>query len=789
MLPDRPSSQVPPPRPADQAPPLDAGRDARPPPPAAPSHRVQFLALIGAIGLAFAVYAFTMSVTAGRKLALQRDGAVLSDLMDSWHRLLQVTNQLPYREDRPEAAWKEGVHLFDEFQAKLDAFEQGGMDRERLLDPARRRDVASLAQGLRYGNQFIQETYDDLGQFIAHNRERGHESILGSTLYDILRNIGGYSYEDNDLLHFSRMFQDVRRLGFSFTDQLEARQERIQDAIEEEIARLTRLYSAIQAGLLLLVGLAMTLLLLRLLALFRSLQEREALHRTVLSAMAEGVCLVDGRGRIATVNPAAERFAGRPARELVGTPVVGAGPRPIREDGTPFPPGRMPVEAALRTGEPQAEVVMGLPRADRTLLWTSVSVQPLASGGDRRPHGVVVTVRDITERRRAGEQLRRTEEQLRQAQKMEAIGNLAGGIAHDFNNLLSVILGGCAILAEELPERDPRRSSLEEIRTAGERAADLTRQLLAFSRKQILPPRVVDLNDVVRRMERMLKRLIGEDVALTVTAAPDLHLVKVDPGQLEQVIMNLVVNSRDAMPHGGTLTIETANVLVDDRLAADHAGVLPGPHVMLAIHDTGVGMSGETQQRMFEPFFTTKARGKGTGLGLATVLGIVQQSGGTIQAQSEPGKGTTFRIYLPGTTERPPEGERAHPAGARTQGTETILVVEDEDQVRSLLGTILERAGYRVVAASDAPDALRAWERSAAPFHLLVTDVVMPGMSGRALADELRKQRSDLKVLYISGYTDQAIVHHGVLDPGTHFLPKPIVPEALTRKVRQVLDE
>jgi PAS domain S-box-containing protein len=764
--------------------PGDAGPGMTPARPASRSRQLQFFVLVGAIALAFVVHVATMAFTAERKLELQRDGATLSDLMDSWHRLLQVTHQLPYREDRPEAAWKDGVDRFQAFQAKLLAFEQR-IDGERLLDAERRQDEASLARGLRYGNQFIQETYDDLERFIGHNRRAGHDSILGSTMYDILRNVGGYSYEENDLLHFSRMYQDVRKLGFSFTNQLEAKQERIQVAIQAEIARLTRLYTWIELALLVFVGLAVALLLLRLVALFRSLQESEALHRTLFTAMAEGVFLLDARGRIAAVNPAAVRLARRPSGELLGAEPIGPGQQTIREDGSPFAPEDQPAALALRVGVARSDVTMGIGHADGSETWVSVNAQPL--GSELPPRAVIMTWRDVTERMRADEALRTTEERLRQAQKMEAIGSLAGGVAHDFNNLLSVILGGSALLADELPEGHPGRPVLQEIQVAGERARELTHQLLAFSRKQILQPRVVDLNAVVLRMERMLRRLIGEDVALVVRAAPGLRAVKVDPGQLEQVIMNLVLNSRDAMVDGGTITIETADVQVAADLA-ERIGALPGPHVMLAIADTGVGMSVETRRRMFEPFFTTKGLGKGTGLGLATVLGIVQQSGGHIQVDSEPGEGTAVRIFFPSTSEPITRDPAPDPVEVRPAGDETILVVEDEEQVRAVLEGILRRAGYQVLTASGGAEALSTFSASSTPIHLLLTDVIMPGMSGPVLAQRLQALRPGLEVLFISGYTNDEIDHHGVLDAGTHFLEKPVTPDALTRKIREVLD-
>jgi signal transduction histidine kinase len=379
------------------------------------------------------------------------------------------------------------------------------------------------------------------------------------------------------------------------------------------------------------------------------------------------------------------------------------------------------------------------------------------------------------ERKRTEDALRQSEEQLRQAQKMEAVGRLAGGIAHDFNNLLTVITSYTDLLLEDLDPGDPIREDVGQIRKAAEGAAALTRQLLAFSRQQALAPRVLSLKTSIASAEPLLERLIGEDVHLTTSVAPDLGAVKADPGQLEQVIINLAVNARDAMPTGGRLTIEAANVE-------------GGRYVMLALSDTGIGMDEETKSRIFEPFFTTKAAGKGTGLGLATVYGIVKQSGGFIGVQSELGRGTTFQVYLPRVDE-PAETDTAGAALPEPRGgSETVLVVEDEPPVRIVTRQVLERYGYAVLEAPDGETALHLAAKHHGPIHLLLTDVVMPGLSGRQLAEQLGRLRPAIKVLYASGYAENALAHHGIPESGISYLRKPFAPETLARRVRDVLD-
>ncbi len=395
---------------------------------------------------------------------------------------------------------------------------------------------------------------------------------------------------------------------------------------------------------------------------------------------------------------------------------------------------------------------------------------------------------EITERQQAEEEKARLEEELRASQKLEAVGQLAGGIAHDFNNLLTVITGYSQLLLARLGQDDPSCHEIEQIDQAGARAAGLTQKLLAFSRKQVLSPKVLDLNGVVANMETQLQRLIGEDITLVTSTDPALWRVKADPGQLEQVLMNLGVNARDAMPEGGKITIETQNVELDAAYASAHDPVLPGSYVMLAVSDTGCGMDAGTQAHMFEPFFTTKEQGKGTGLGLAMVYGIVKQSGGYVWLYSEPGIGTAVKIFLPRVTEAQEDTPAAPGPAVAPGGSETILLVEDEGMVRNFVQTVLHTHGYTVLTGWDGPEALRLSQEHAGPIALLITDMVMPGMSGRETADRLAATRPETRVLYMSGYTDKAIVQHGMLDPGIAFLQKPFTPDALLRKAREVLD-
>jgi PAS domain S-box-containing protein len=501
-----------------------------------------------------------------------------------------------------------------------------------------------------------------------------------------------------------------------------------------------------------------------------ALQLSEARYRSLFERNMAGVFRSTLDGRLLDCNHAFAQMFGYGREELLGLPshVLYPGGQGERET-------RM---AEFRKVGQFTNYELSYRRKDGSLVW---AIQNIAIVRDEHGNEITEgTVVDITDRRSL-------EEQLRQAQKMEAVGRLAGGVAHDFNNLLTVIKGYSELMLKELKTSDPMRSEVEEVQKAADRAASLTNQLLAFSRQQVLEPRVLDLNAVVSNMDKLLRRLLGEDVDLVTILDPTIGRVKADPGQIEQVIMNLAVNARDAMPKGGKLTVETTNVTLDASYAREHVSVSPGSYVVIAVSDTGVGMDADTCARVFEPFFTTKEQGKGTGLGLSTVYGIVKQSGGYIWVYSEKGMGSTFKVYLP-RVDQPVEDlpDRSSPRVQR--GVETILVVEDEDGVRGLVREVLHKNGYSVLQARHGGEAMLLCERHAGRIHLLLTDVVLEQMSGHDLALRLCALRPDMKVLYMSGYTDEAIVHHGVLEPGTAFLQKPFTTEALARKVRSVLD-
>jgi len=503
-----------------------------------------------------------------------------------------------------------------------------------------------------------------------------------------------------------------------------------------------------------------------------ALREAEAGYSTLVEQAPVGIYRSNPAGRFLSANRALACILGydSPA-ELLGLDMT----RDVYAD--PAERQRL-LDRDSYTEREYDEVEATWKRKDGRRLTVQLSVRAVRDGsGDVEYYETFV--RDVTEQRRL-------EGQLLQAQKMEAVGRLAGGVAHDFNNLLTVILSYSDLLLEDLPPEIPDRADVAEIRKAAVAASSLTRQLLAFSRQQVLEPRVLDVNTVVASTEKLLTRLLGEDVSLTTTLAAALGAVKVDPGQLEQIIMNLAVNARDAMPRGGRLSIETANVEMDESYVHGHPLARPGHYVMLAVSDTGTGMDAATQARIFEPFFTTKEAGKGTGLGLATVYGIVRQSSGFIWVYSEPGHGTSFKIYLPRVD------EPVSPAGAAAPqvvgGSETVLVVEDVAAVRAVTRQMLERQGYCVLEAANGATALSLARQHQSAIHLLVTDVVMPEVSGRELADQLVQLRPDMKVLFMSGYTDDAVVRHGILQEGIAYLQKPFTPDTLARKVRAVLD-
>ena len=439
----------------------------------------------------------------------------------------------------------------------------------------------------------------------------------------------------------------------------------------------------------------------------------------------------------------------------------------------------VPLYRALQGERVRDVEMMIIPKnsSARTLL---VSGQPFQDAAGELL-GAVVTMQDISERKKL-------EAQLVQAQRMEAIGALAGGVAHDFNNLLTVIIGYCEMLSSESQIAPADREMILEVRRAGEQAASLTRQLLAFSRKQVLTPQIVDVNVLISEIQKMLRRLIGADITLTASLGTNLGRVKADPGQLEQVIMNLVVNARDAMPRGGSLTIETRAVQLSPSYSDQHLDVVSGDYVLLSVTDTGSGMDDATQARIFEPFFTTKEIGRGTGLGLATVHGIVKQSDGHIEVYSELGVGTTFKVYLPRLDEKGGTQKISTATLTVPRGTETILLAEDDAGIRALAGNTLQTYGYTVLSAADGIEGLQVGLAHGAPIHLLLTDVVMPKMSGREMVERLQPQHPEMKILYISGYTTDAIVRHGVLEAGVSFLHKPFTPSTLARKVREVLD-
>jgi two-component system, cell cycle sensor histidine kinase and response regulator CckA len=509
-----------------------------------------------------------------------------------------------------------------------------------------------------------------------------------------------------------------------------------------------------------------------------ALKESEQRFRTVAKYNYHWESWVGPDGKYIYVSPSCERITGYLAEEFMKDPELFT--RIVHPDDRETVSMHMKSYVDTEGTEGNHIDFRIITRGD-AIRWISHYCQ-LVYDEEGNRLGVRASNRDFTERAKL-------REQLTQSQKMEGIGRLAGGVAHDFNNLLTTIIGYTEIMLTQVDQEGPLRSGMEEIKKASDRAADLTRQLLAFSRKQMMHPVVLNLNYPLAEMDKMLRRLIGEDIDLITVLEPELWKVKFDPGQMDQVVMNLAVNAKDAMPEGGKLTIETANVFLDEAYVRRHGIELkPGPFVVLAVSDTGFGMDGETQSHVFEPFFTTKEKGKGTGLGLSTVYGIVKQSGGFIWVYSEPGQGTTFKIYLPKSEAEEAFAEEEQIQPQHLEGSGTILLAEDDDSARKLIRSVLQDYGYRVLEAQDGEEALRLFEQHEGPIHLLLTDVVMPGMNGRELAESLQPLQPKMKVLYMSGYTDNAVVQHGVLEPGMSFIQKPFTPKDLASEVRKVLD-
>jgi PAS domain S-box-containing protein len=517
-----------------------------------------------------------------------------------------------------------------------------------------------------------------------------------------------------------------------------------------------------------------------------ALRESEQRHRALFESMAQGVVYQNADGKIIAANHAAERILGIDLDQMIGRTSMDPRWRAIHEDGHAFPGEQHPAMIALRTGK-TVNAVMGVfnPR-DNEVRWIDIYAVPRVRQGETDPYGVFTTFTDITERKRAREIHAQLEQQLRQAQKMEAVGQLAGGIAHDFNNLLTTIAGYSELVWEDVKSNEQLRNDINEIRKATERAAALTQQLLAFSRKQIISPRVFDLNARIIDANRMLGRLIGENIELNLAMSDGPCYIEADPSQIDQILINLAVNARDAMPDGGNLTISTESAMLDADYCRTVPDIDPGEYVLIHISDTGYGMSQRTLKRIFEPFFTTKDYGKGTGLGLSTVYGIVKQNRGTIKVDSRPGAGTTISIFIPHADL---ENHTASPAGnyAELTGKETVLLVEDEDAVRALTEKILSSRGYRVLVADTPDDAIQICQDLQENIDLLLTDVVMPQINGRQLYNKLRTIRPGLRVLYMSGYTADVIAKHGVLENDTLFLAKPFTVETLAAKVRETL--
>jgi PAS domain S-box-containing protein len=644
----------------------------------------------------------------------------------------------------------------------------------RLNRAERRRREAE--EGLRENEERLRAVFENAGVGLAYVAPDGHLIQINRRLCEIL----GYAPEE--LL--SRSFQDITHPDHVATDEAQrVRMARGQlDTYTTDKRYLRKDGSAVWVGLTSSAVRGSGGELAYFVAAFAEIGERrsaedrlrqsEAEYRRLVDHAPVGIYRSSAAGRFLTVNPALVSMLGYGStEEVLGLDLF---------HDVYVEPGARDVltSVAAGGGVPTREVEWR--RKDGRHITVRLSMRAVRDA-DGRVEFFEGLGEDVT-------QQHVLETQFRQAQRLEAVGRLAGGVAHDFNNVLTAITGYTELLLEELPAGDPKREDVQEIRAAAGRAAGLTRQLLAFSRKQVLQARVLDLNALIETLQRMLQRLIGEDVRLEAALAPGLGAVRADPGQLEQVVLNLAVNARDAMPNGGRLTIETADVVLGADYVREHPTVQPGRYVMLAVSDTGTGMDAETRAHLFEPFFTTKELGKGTGLGLATVYGIVQQSGGHIWVYSEPGRGATFKIYLPRVDAPVETGQPAQAVAVVEGGGETVLLAEDDPSVREVTVAILAHKGYRVLRAPDGQTALELARGHGGEIPLLVTDIIMPGMTGRELAEALARERPGVRTLYISGYTDDAVIRHGVLEAGTPYLQKPFTPDDLARKVREVID-
>jgi PAS domain S-box-containing protein len=668
-------------------------------------------------------------------------------------------------------------------QAGADDYIEAPYEPMRLIAKvARLIERARSEEALRESEDRFHSTFDQAAVGIAHVGIAGEWLLVNQKVCDIL------GYTSDELLQMT--FQDV-----THSDDLEADLANVRTLLAGELSNYVMKKRYVRKdGALIWIQLTVSLTRDRLgfpkyfISVLEDISERQQAEEALRQSEQRYRLLFENNPhpmwvydieslRFLAVNNAAVHHYGFSHEEFIGMTIKDIRPKadvPVLPDEI-----SMLVEGVNLSG------VWKHRKKDGTLIDVQIVAHHLDFAGRR---AALVLAHDITEQKAAEEALRRSEEKLQQSQKLEAVGRLAGGLAHDFNNILTAITGYSDLVLRRLTAADPMRQNVEEIRRAANRAASLTHQLLAFSRKQIMQVKVLDLNAIVLDMKAFLRRVIGEDIDFSTNLEPEVGMVKADPSQLEQVIMNLAVNARDAMPEGGKLTIETKNVFLEQRDVDDQLSVKPGKYTVLSVSDTGAGMESETQKRIFEPFFTTKEQGKGTGLGLSMVYGIVKQSGGSIRVYSEAGRGTTFKIYLPLVEE---SGRRDQPVASLPdvpRGTETVLVVEDEDIVRELVREVLEVEGYSVVSARRGKDALKLCVEHPEAISLLVTDVVMPEMSGRELAERLTEIRPEVRVLFISGYTDDSVIRHGVLEAGTAFLQKPFTPNELARKVRGVLD-